>query len=241
MSKDIVPIQLKNVVFSWVPGQPVLDIPELTINHGESVFIKGPSGSGKTTLLGLLGGVLTPDQGTVSLLGSALEQLSPAKRDHFRASHIGFIFQMFNLIPYLSVVENVVLPASFDSARQQRIEKDGRTVREEAIRLLNHLGLKDERLLARSVTELSIGQQQRVAAARALLGRPEIIIADEPTSALDADSRIAFLELLFAECKTAGSTLIFVSHDPALERLFDRSISLGEINQAAISAEEATA
>ncbi|WP_066017265.1 ABC transporter ATP-binding protein [Endozoicomonas atrinae] len=225
-------IHLKGVQFGWKPGTVVLDIPELLVNQGEKVFIRGPSGSGKTTLLGLLGGVLTPVAGDVSVLGNDIGCFSSARRDHFRADHIGFIFQMFNLIPYLSVIENVTLPLGFARKRRENVQSMGADAGQEAIRLLNHLELTDTQLLQRPVTELSIGQQQRVAAARALIGRPELVIADEPTSALDSDTREAFIRLLFAECEAAGSTLVFVSHDSALESLFDRSVALNEINRA---------
>ncbi|MTI15354.1 ABC transporter ATP-binding protein [Sansalvadorimonas verongulae] len=231
-------ITLSDVKFSWTSGTPVLDIRELSIQRGEKVFIRGPSGSGKTTLLGLLGGVLTPELGSVSVLGTDLAQRSSAERDHFRAEHIGFIFQMFNLIPYLSVIDNITLPLSFAKNRQAAVAKTGRSKKEEAIRLLKHLELDDPALLTRSVTELSIGQQQRVAAARALIGQPDIVIADEPTSALDTETREAFIQLLFTECKAAGSTLIFVSHDATLESLFDRSIALQELNKAATPAKK---
>ena len=227
-------IDLANVVFRWASGKPVLDIPELVVHRAQKVFIHGPSGSGKTTLLGLLGGVLTPDAGQVGVLGTDLTTLSPVQRDHFRARHIGFIFQMFNLIPYLSVLDNVTLPLSFAAERLQTVQRSGLAPVQEAKRLLAHLGLDDPSLLERSVTGLSIGQQQRVAAARALIGRPQLIIADEPTSALDADSRRAFIRLLFNECEVAGSTVLFVSHDRSLASLFDRSVSLREINRAAL-------
>ncbi|MGB0360717.1 MAG: ABC transporter ATP-binding protein [Endozoicomonas sp.] len=225
-------IHLKDVRFSWLVDELVLDIPELVIQQGEKVFIHGPSGSGKTTLLGLLGGVLTPSYGAVDVLGSDISCLSPVQRDYFRARHVGFIFQMFNLIPYLSVVENVTLPLRFANERRQSIMRSGRSQNDEAKRLLSHLGLHEPELLKRPVTELSIGQQQRVAAARALIGSPDIIIADEPTSALDTDSREDFIRLLFSECEATGSTLIFVSHDRSLESLFDRQLPLYEINQA---------
>ncbi len=226
-------IQLNQLLFSWQQGNPVLDIPDLSIMPGEKIFIRGPSGSGKTTLLGLLGGVLTPDQGQVNVLGQNIGQLSATRRDRFRAHHIGFIFQMFNLIPYLSLIENITLPLSFSDKRQLNVQQKGFTQEEEARRLLSSLNLSGEDTVKRSVTELSIGQQQRVAVARALIGHPELVIADEPTSALDTDTREAFIKLLFNECEAAGNTLIFVSHDPTLESLFDRSISLNDINRAA--------
>ncbi|WP_252178987.1 ABC transporter ATP-binding protein [Endozoicomonas sp. 4G] len=228
-------IELNAVEFSWKPGIPVLDIPELTISRGEKVFVCGPSGSGKTTLLGLLGGVITPERGQVKILGNDISRISPVQRDRFRADHIGFIFQMFNLIPYLSVIENVTLPLSFAKERKNHLTSIASSEQNEARRLLKHLEL-DDALLHRPVTELSIGQQQRVAAARALIGKPDLIIADEPTSALDADTREAFIKLLFAECEAASDTLLFVSHDRSLEPLFDRTIALNEINRASKAA-----
>ncbi|WP_422134799.1 ABC transporter ATP-binding protein [Endozoicomonas sp. ALD040] len=224
-------IELTAVEFSWKAGIPVLDIPELTVSRGEKVFVRGPSGSGKTTLLGLLGGVITPERGQVNVLGNDISRFSPAQRDRFRADHIGFIFQMFNLIPYLSVIENVTLSLGFAKKRKSNLDSIAGSEQDEARRLLKHLEL-DESILHRPATELSIGQQQRVAAARALIGKPDLIIADEPTSALDTDTREAFINLLFAECETVGNTLLFVSHDRSLESLFDRSIVLNEINRA---------
>jgi putative ABC transport system ATP-binding protein len=137
---------------------------------------------------------------------------------------------MFNLIPYLSVLENVLLPAQFSPARVARIANGN--LAEEGRRLLAALGLGSPDYLSRPVTELSIGQQQRVAAARALLGRPGIIVADEPTSSLDHDAREDFLRLLMNECKAQNATLLFVSHDTSLGPLFDRNLSLREINRA---------
>ncbi len=221
-------IDLAGLRFSWTPGQPVLDVPAFRIARGERVFLRGASGSGKSTLLGVIGGVLAPDAGTVRLLGTELAALPAARRDRFRADHVGFIFQLFNLLPYLSVLDNVLLAARFSRLRRGRAGD----LAAEARRLLGALGLDHPTLLARPVTRLSIGQQQRVAAARALLGRPDLLIADEPTSSLDADARESFLGLLMDECAAAGTTLLFVSHDVALGRLFDRQLALGDINRA---------
>ncbi|TVO77907.1 ABC transporter ATP-binding protein [Sedimenticola selenatireducens] len=230
METDAITIQ--NLAFQWrKDAAPVLNLPVLQIKRGERVFIMGSSGSGKSTLLSLIGGVLLPQKGTVTVLGQQLNGLSNAQRDSFRAEHIGFIFQMFNLIPYLSVVENVLLPCRFSRRRKQNIENRGHSLQDEAERLLNHLDLPRE-LLHRSVTELSVGQQQRVAAARALIGSPELVIADEPTSALDADRRASFLKLLLNECAEQNTTLVFVSHDSALEPQFDRSVQLADINNS---------
>jgi len=227
-------VDLRDVEFRWEPGGPqVIAIDELTIGRGERLFIKGPSGSGKSTLLSLLGGVTTPQRGEVKVLDTPLQTLSGARRDHFRADHIGFVFQMFNLLPYLSTVQNVLLPCRFSRRRRARALARSGSLEIEALRLLTHLDMADEELLARPVTGLSVGQQQRVAVARALIGAPEMVIADEPTSALDWDRREAFLRLLERECAEQSITLVFVSHDPSLEPLFDRSVALAEINRAA--------
>lgn len=225
-------IELSELGFAW-PGQPeLLDIPAFRLQSGESLFLKGPSGSGKTTLLGLLGGVQKPARGSIRLLGADLSQMSAGARDHFRVDHTGYIFQQFNLLPFLSVRENVELPCHFSKLRSQRAQQRHGSVAQAATALLAHLGLQDPQLLSRRADALSIGQQQRVAAARALIGQPELVIADEPTSALDTDAREAFLQLLFAECRDAGSSLLFVSHDQSLAPLFDRSLSLAELNRA---------
>lgn len=222
---------LRDVTFAWNrQTPPVLRIPQFDIAPRERVFLRGPSGSGKSTLLNLLAGVVLPQQGSVSVLGTDLGSLGGAARDRFRADHVGFVFQLFNLIPYLTVVENVVLPCLFSARRRERAIATGGSVDADALRLLQHLDMADPALLARSATDLSAGQQQRVAAARALVGAPELVIADEATSALDADRRAAFLDLLFRECAAAGAAIVFVSHDASAARAFDRTIELADIN-----------
>lgn len=235
MIHDIV--TLEGIRFSWPNGSgDVLNIPELVVREKEKVFLQGSSGSGKTTLLSLLGGVITPQTGEVSIIDTRINLLKPVLRDSFRADHIGFVFQMFNLIPYLSLVDNVTLSCRF-SAKRHKKATENHNLQEEARRLLHHLKLDPVKLGNRPVTELSVGQQQRVAVARALIGRPELIVADEPTSALDADARFSFLELLFEEIKLSGSSLIFVSHDLALKEKFDRLIAMSDINFASIREE----
>jgi len=230
-------VELSGVRFSWSGAAPfVIDIGNLRVARGERVFLRGPSGSGKSTLLSLVAGVITPKEGSIRVLGQNIGALGGAARDRFRADHIGFIFQMFNLIPYLSVVENVCLPCGFSPRRKDRAEREGGAVQAEAVRLLEHLDMGETAVLRCAVTELSVGQQQRVAAARALIGSPELVIADEPTSSLDADRRAAFLDLLFRECARERAALIFVSHDASLARLFDRAIQFADINRAAGSA-----
>lgn len=220
-------LQIENLGFSYPRGPEVLRIPSFQILKGEKVFLHGPSGSGKTSLLGLVSGVLTPTQGSISLLGQNISTLSASKRDRFRADHLGIIFQQFNLVPYLNVVENVVLATEVSAVKKKRLE--GKSDAAEAHRLLDALGLAHSK--KKSVLELSVGQQQRVAVARALIGRPELIIADEPTSALDAELRTDFLKLLFNQVKEANCSLIFVSHDRSLSSDFDRSVSLAELNR----------
>lgn len=224
-------LEIEGLGFAW-PGQTeLLDIPSFVLEAGERVFLKGPSGSGKTTLLGLLGGVQKAGRGRVRLLGSDLGQMSAAARDRFRADHSGYIFQQFNLLPFLGVRENVQMPCRFSGLRAQRARQRHGSVEQAAGHLLERLGL-DPALFGRRADSLSIGQQQRVAAARALIGQPELVIADEPTSSLDADSREAFLTLLFEECRAAGASLLFVSHDQSLAGLFDRSLDLNQLNRA---------
>ncbi|MBK1706040.1 ABC transporter ATP-binding protein [Halochromatium glycolicum] len=226
-------IDIKGLQFRWQPSAPlVLAIEDLTVAPGERLFIKGASGSGKSTLLSLIAGVTTAAVGSVRVIDHALEQLGSVERDHFRADHIGYIFQMFNLIPYLSVVDNVTLPCRFSARRRNKARSRGRGLDAEARRLLQHLDMDHADLHQRAVATLSVGQQQRVAAARALIGSPELLIADEPTSSLDADRRESFIRLLFDECRASGATLVFVSHDASLEHLFDRVIDLAVVNRS---------
>lgn len=233
-------LQLRNVRFAWRPGEPdVIDIADFTVTRGERLFIAGPSGSGKSTLLSLLGGVVSPREGQVVVLNTDLATLPASKRDRFRADHTGFVFQLFNLVPYLSMVQNVTLPCRFSASRKARATNAGLSMDAEAMRLLGALELDSAALLSRPVTDLSIGQQQRVAAARALIGSPEIIIADEPTSALDEGTRERFLTLLFRECDARGLTLLFVSHDMRLGKLFNRTADLADINRQSANSGEA--
>lgn len=223
-------VHLKDLRFGWEPGQPVLDIAEFRLEAGESLFLRGASGSGKSTLLGLIAGVSTPQTGRVEVLGQDFSRLSGARRDRLRGERMGVIFQMFNLLPWLSVTRNVTLACDFSRKRRARLNG---TPGEEARRLLARLGLDDERMLSRPARALSVGQQQRVAAARALIGGPDLLIADEPTSALDTDMRDRFIELLLEEAGRTGAGVLFVSHDGALARRFSRALDLGEINRAA--------
>lgn len=216
--------------FAW-PRSPgwTLEVREVGIATGERVFLAGPSGAGKSSLLSLVGGIQLASHGRVMVLGTDMATLSGRARDRFRAEHIGIIFQSFNLLPYLSALENAVLPCELSAARRMRALEVSGSPQAEARRLLARLGITDERQLLRPAATLSIGQQQRVAAARALIGRPELVIADEPTSALDTVLRGVFIDLLCQECAQVGSTLLFVSHDRALAGHFDRCIELSSI------------
>lgn len=225
-------IRIDNLQFSY-PGQTAAT---LAIQHwqaasGSRVLVYGPSGCGKSTLLALITGLVQAQQGDVSLIGQSLTQLPQRARDQLRADALGVIFQQFNLLPYASVIENVQLPALFSSQRRQQAQQCDGTVNQHAARLLSALVLP-EHLWTAPVHKLSVGQQQRVAAARALFGKPAWIIADEPTSALDTDLRQQFLALLFAQCQEQQSGLLMVSHDPALAAQFDQQLDLPTLNQA---------
>ena len=225
-------VEVDRVRFAWKAGErDVLDVARFEVAAGERVFVEGPSGSGKSTLLGLLGGVAAPREGTIRILGTALSSMPARRRDRFRADHVGFIFQMFNLVPYLSMIDNVTLPCRFSRRRRERVGSRAGGIEAEARRLLACLELDRPELLSRAVTDLSIGQQQRVAAARALIGAPELLIADEPTSALDEGTRERFLDLLSAQCGEAGAALLFASHDTRLGARFDRRVSIAELNR----------
>ena len=215
-------MSLAAVRFRW-PGRRsfALEVDAFRLERGERVLLLGPSGSGKSTLLSLICGVLAPSEGQIDVLGTDLGGLRGPARDRFRAAHFGILFQMFNLLPYLSALDNVRLPLGFAPERRSRAEDS------EALRLLERLGVGAVARLP--AAELSVGQQQRVAAARALIGAPEILVADEPTSALDTDAQDAFLELLSHEIERTGASLLMVSHDRGLRRRFDRTVALGEI------------
>ncbi|MFE3968750.1 ATP-binding cassette domain-containing protein [Stenotrophomonas sp. YIM B13575] len=220
-------IDLQGVQFGYA-DRAVLDIAQLQVSAGSSVLLRGTSGSGKSTLLGLLAGILLPGRGSIRVAGHAVNTLGAAARDRFRADHLGVIFQQFNLLPFLSVRNNIALGVRFSPLRNARIEGG---LDAEIARLLRALQL-DPALMSRAAGTLSVGQQQRVAAARALIGRPAVLLADEPTSALDPDAATAFLQLMSAQCRAAGTTALVVSHDDRLQPLFDQVLSLGDLNRA---------
>mgnify|MGYP001187706262 CR=1 FL=1 len=222
-------VDMSGVRFAWGGARSfALQIDRFTLERGDRALLFGPSGSGKSTFLSLLCGTVLPQAGRISILGTDITRLSAPARDRFRAEHFGIIFQMFNLLPYGSVIENVALPLSFADMRRARAAGAGGADRE-ARRLLASLGLEADLVDGHAASRLSVGQQQRVAAARALIGSPEIIVADEPTSALDRNRQIAILDLLFTEAEQAGAAVLMVSHDETLCSRFSRVVDLSEI------------
>ena len=222
-------IKISDLVFSWDKTQSfVLSMKLFEVKQQERILLLGPSGSGKSTLLSLICGIVSPNMGEILISDTDIASLGSAKRDKFRADKFGIIFQMFNLLPYGTVLDNVRLPLSFSPKRRKHVDNAG-GIETEAKRLLTRLGLEGDQFHKKSASDLSVGQQQRVAVARALIGAPDIIIADEPTSALDKARRAYFLELLSEEVTKAKSTLLMVSHDEDLASHFDRVVALQDI------------
>lgn len=217
-------MDLKDIRFRW-PGRASfeLSVRAFSVMPGETVLLLGESGSGKSTFLSIICGTVLANAGAVRVAGADMSSLSGRQRDRFRAEKIGMIFQQFNLLPFGSVIDNILLPLRFAPTRRDRVSNG----RDEARDLCTALGLPD--FLTAKASTLSVGQQQRVAVARAMIGRPPIIIADEPTSALDAGSQSAFLDLLFDQVQGHGTTLLMVSHDPRLGERFDRVIKMEDV------------
>lgn len=208
--------------WQWRGQHLSLNFPDINLTQGDHLFLRGASGSGKSTLLGLLSGLLKPQAGELQVHGQDLARLGGGRRDRLRADCTGVIFQQFNLVPYLSTIANITLPCRLSSVRRQAAGADPEKTAEA---LLSALDLPSE-AWHRPVTELSTGQQQRVAAARALMGAPPLILADEPTSALDTVNRDRFIDLLLGQADACGSSVIFVSHDPGLAGHFSQQLTL---------------
>ncbi|MEL6641727.1 MAG: ABC transporter ATP-binding protein [Pseudomonadota bacterium] len=225
MAKQV--LSLSDLDFQWGGRANFrLSVPQFALDRGDSVLLLGESGSGKSTLLSLICGTVVPRSGLVTVAGTELTRLSSGARDRFRAEQIGVIFQQFNLLPFGTVADNILLPLKFAPERRKRAG-DGRTT---ARQLCRSLGLPDA-VFGANASRLSVGQQQRVAVARALIGGPPLIIADEPTSALDANSQAAFLDLLFDHVTANEASLLMVSHDPRLADRFDRVVQIADIAQ----------
>lgn len=218
-------IRLDSLRFYW---SKVADfkiyIPKLEIGRGEKVLLLGESGSGKTTLLSLICGFLSPISGDIFLNEQKLNDLKANKKDQFRSDNIGIIFQQFNLLPYANVIDNITLPLYFSKNRDSRVTNH----REAALNLCRSLQLSESTIVMQA-NKLSVGQQQRVAVARALIGNPSLIIADEPTSSLDASTQKKFLDLMFRQIEEHKSTLLMVSHDSSISNYFDRTINIKDI------------
>lgn len=219
-------ISCSNLSFQY-PGSNslALHFSDTVINKGDHVLIQGDSGQGKTTFLNLISGLLNPHSGEVHVLGTNLKALSPTRMDRFRSDHMGIIFQLFNLVPHLSVSQNIILPCYFSRRRKASALGDHDDLPSAAMAYANQLDIPVH-LMPSSVSQLSIGEQQRVAIARALIGSPDIIIADEPTSALDPKRRDQFMALLLNACNNRGITLVLVSHDPSIQSFFDHRLQV---------------
>ncbi len=223
MDESIIKIESLNFYWSKKSNFKIF-VPSLEIKKGEKVLLLGESGSGKTTLLSLICGFLNPLSGSISINGNTINKLSSKTKDEYRADNIGIIFQQFNLLPYANVVDNVLLPLYFSQARSKNIVNK----RAAALELFKQLRLPDD-IAQYKASNLSVGQQQRVAVARALIGNPSLIIADEPTSSLDTNAQQLFLDLMFKQISENNSTLLMVSHDKSLSNRFDRQININEI------------
>ena len=219
-------IQITDLKFCYPSGQFDLTIPELTIAPQRATAVVGPSGSGKTTLLHLIAGILTPDDGTITIGDVAVSQLADVERRRFRLSDVGMVFQEFELIEYLNVLDNVLLPCRLGNAVELTID-----IRNRAKGLLEEVGLGDQ--MFKSVTHLSQGERQRVAICRALLAKPTLILADEPTGNLDPATSTHILNLLLQSVQNEKATLIMVTHDHSLLDRFDNTVDFSQYLSAA--------
>jgi ABC-type lipoprotein export system ATPase subunit len=218
-------IRLENVRKSFaMPGGErvdVLDVPGFVLAAGEQAALEGSSGSGKSTLLHVISGIMRPDSGLVEVAGTDITRLPEGRRDRLRADALGLVFQQFNLLPGFTALENVLVAMSFASGRPDRARAAG---------LLEAVGLGHR--LHHKPAELSIGQQQRVAVARALANRPRAVLADEPTASIDTAHKQQVVDLLQETCREQGVALLVVTHDPDVARQFPRRLELEEFNRA---------
>lgn len=222
-------IELRHVRKAFVaPGGevvPVLEIDAFALDSGEECALEGQSGSGKSTLLNVISGIMRPDSGSVFIDGHDIARFAEASRDRVRADTLGLVFQQFNLLPGFTALENVLVAMSFGSARPDR---------RRAADLLGAVGLAHR--LDHKPAELSIGQQQRVAVARALANRPRVVLADEPTASIDTAHQQQVIDLLRDACRAEGAALLVVTHDPLVAAQFPRRLRLEDFNRAASGA-----
>ena len=216
MSKIL--IDIKNLKYSFNKTSKFqLNIKKFILKKSDSIHIYGDSGAGKSTFLNLLSGTVNPQEGIINILGNDITKASSFKKDKIRGDHFGIVFQTFNLLPYLTVKNNILLGKAYSNRKQSLFNNDNN---DEIKMIMDKLSLSYNELINRKAFELSIGQQQRVAVARALIGRPEIILADEPTSALDKNNQKEFIDLLFKSLNENEQGLIMVSHDKKLSNKF---------------------
>ena len=218
-------VKIESLRFKWSKNNNFkIFVPKLEVGRGKKVLFLGESGSGKTTLLSLICGFLEPLSGSISINEKIISNLTSTNKDAYRSDNIGIIFQQFNLLPYANVIDNIVLPLYFSKQRSKKVENKTNA----AMTLCDQLRLP-ESILNQKASNLSVGQQQRVAVARALIGSPSIIVADEPTSSLDTETQELFLDLMFDQISKNSSTLLMVSHDKSLTNYFDQVIDINEI------------
>ena len=215
--KAVAMIEIESVQFRYPQSDFLLELPSLNIETGQKVAIVGPSGCGKTTLLNLISGIAEPDIGSVSVGGECVSRLSDAARRDYRIANIGMVFQQFELVEYLNVRDNILLPFAINSTLVLDSEVGSR-----AAGLATAMGLGEK--LSRRASQLSQGEQQRVAICRALITCPQLILADEPTGNLDPKNKALILDLIFDQATKQGQTLIVVTHDLGILEGFDRTI-----------------
>jgi putative ABC transport system ATP-binding protein len=217
-------IDVQDLVFTYPRTDFELRIESLSVVRGEKLAVVGPSGSGKTTLLNLISGILLPDRGRITVEDQAISHLSDPLRRNFRAARVGFVFQQFELIEYLSVEENILLPLLVN--KSLRVSSESKAL---AASLARSMGLSTK--LRRTARRLSQGEQQRVAICRALIARPPLILADEPTGNLDPRNKHLTIELLSHYCQEHGATLVLVTHDVSLLGGFDRTLDFEDFRR----------
>ena len=213
-------------------GAEILDIPELHIQPGEAICLQGENGSGKSSLLRVLAGLGQDCSGEISVLSANLAVVKHAELERLRADYIGFVFQHYRLVPYLSALDNILLPCHFSQRRRSEAIERTDDVAEDAFRLIRTLNLTDPSRLSKSASAYSAGQQQRFAIARALIGNPRLVLMDEPASAMDQKGRRAVYDLILNECRETGATLVCATHDHLENLGFDRYLNMDELNLA---------